>query len=142
VQTPQRLKQTEQFRKYLGQVDSNINKIAKDKEVAIWSVYLNPETAQPMELALFIDADAGDPSHIKLLDLTPVPWEWSMGELMSKKHSATLIETIPNPRGWLSYKSLPTGKEYNPWAASFKLMAHLSGEDCQAGPENSLMNVK
>jgi hypothetical protein len=35
VQTPERLKQTEQFRKYLGQVDSNINKIAKDKEVAI-----------------------------------------------------------------------------------------------------------
>jgi hypothetical protein len=35
VQTTERLKQTEQFRKYLGQVDSNINKIAKDKEVAI-----------------------------------------------------------------------------------------------------------
>ncbi|HAJ63376.1 MAG TPA: hypothetical protein DCP31_32550, partial [Cyanobacteria bacterium UBA8543] len=71
VQDPKQFKQTEQFRQYLGQVDSDIDKIAKDKEVAIRAVYLNRETAQPMGLALFIGPDAGDPKRIKLLDLTP-----------------------------------------------------------------------
>jgi hypothetical protein len=44
VQAAERLNQTEQFREYLGRVDSSIDKIAKDREIALRAVHLNTET--------------------------------------------------------------------------------------------------
>ncbi len=71
VQAAERLNQTQQFREYLGRVDSSIDKIAKDRESALRAVHLNTETSQSIELALFVGPDASDPKQIKLLDLTP-----------------------------------------------------------------------
>jgi hypothetical protein len=71
VQAAERLNQTEQFREYLGRVDSSIDKIAKDREGALRAVHLNTETSESTGLALFVGPDASDPKQIKLLDLTP-----------------------------------------------------------------------